>query len=137
VIDLLTAPQNNLVKYEYEYLLEFPEYNETQITSSTFILDFLTDLKRALNSNDPSFSITNEHNINTYIDAYERISEDPISIHLHEFEMIVLAILSSFVFLFIVIKCVFIKIRTVSKQIFGVYSHMDGHYAQETLKKYK
>jgi hypothetical protein len=73
-MDLLTVPQNNLVRYEYEYLLEFPEHNETRTTSSTFILDFLADLKRALNSNDPSFSIANEHNINTYIDAYERIS---------------------------------------------------------------
>lgn len=63
IVKLMSVPQNNLPSISYEYTLEFPHYNTTENTSSTSIIDFLSDLKRALNNNDPTFSIINEHNV--------------------------------------------------------------------------
>lgn len=70
IVKLMSVPQNNLLTEEHNYTLEFPHFNATESTSSTSILDFLSDLKRSLNSNDPKFSVINEHNIGTFIDSY-------------------------------------------------------------------
>ena len=41
------------------YIMQYKYHNETKTTDVISILDFLSDIKHALYSNDPIFSVTN------------------------------------------------------------------------------
>ena len=48
----------------------YNHYNQTKITSPVSIIDFLTDIKYALESNNPQFAVRNQHNIDIIVSAY-------------------------------------------------------------------
>ena len=51
-------------------MLEFENFNVTKQTSVISMLYFVTDIKQALVSGNSTFSIRNEHHIDTIVSAY-------------------------------------------------------------------
>ena len=63
---------NNLIQPNGSYILRYGNFNIPNQISTMSMIDFITDFKRALKSNDPSFSVRNEHIIDVVISSYQQ-----------------------------------------------------------------
>jgi hypothetical protein len=85
------------------------------------MLDFLSDIKQALTTGRPDFSVRNEHNIDTIISAYNAIDSSVLEHSISFSLQLAILLLAFIVLLSLLIKCLTVKLRAHSSGLLDLY----------------
>jgi len=61
----------NIIATDIEYTMEYKNFNQTKNTSAISMIDYLSDMKQALYSDNVLFAIQNEHNVDLIVSSYQ------------------------------------------------------------------
>lgn len=90
-------------------------------TSPLSMLEYLTDIKESLITNNPKFSVKNEKNIDIIIDSFEKLNLQVLDQSIAYVHSLMVGFNISILVLIVIIKIFEIKFQCYCSQIFKIY----------------
>jgi len=101
--------------------MEYENFNLTKNTSDTSIIDFLSDMKQALYSDNALFTIQNEHNVDLIASSYKSFTTTKLENNISTIISITFFIPFLGIFLALVFKCLVFKLTSMYRDILLLY----------------